>query len=428
MNTAYINLWDKRVGAVSWDADRRFASFEYDSDFAASGWDIAPVKMPIEQAGLIFSFPELSGTNTFKGLPGLLADELPDRYGNTLINTWLAKNGRDPDSMNPVEMLCFVGNRGMGALEFEPVNPKSADSSTTLEISGLIEIARDILNNRQDFSSKLTGDREKSLLDIIKIGTSAGGARAKALIAYNDETREVRSGQTDAPEGFTHWIIKFDGVHDSQFGETYGYGRVEMAYHLMARESGIEMTDCRILEEEGRAHFMTKRFDRIPGTGKIHVQSWCAMSHVDFQDVGAHSYEGLFQMMRTLVLPYPQAEQLFRRMVFNVIARNCDDHTKNFSFTMDKQGEWKLAPAFDICHAYRPGSLWVSKQSLSVNGKRENFVRADLLNVAKQMNIKKADQIISEIQSVVNQWPKFADQAGVKPELKKEIGATLLKF
>lgn len=428
MNTAYINLWNKRVGAVSWDADRRLASFEYESSFAANGWDIAPVKMPIELAGQIFSFPELSGSTTFKGLPGLLADILPDRYGHTLINTWLAKNGRDPDSMNPVEMLCFVGNRGMGALEFEPVNPKSADSSTILEISGLIEIARDILNNRQNFNTSLRGDREKSLLDIIKIGTSAGGARAKALIAYNDETGEVRSGQAETSEGFSHWIIKFDGVHDSQFGETYGYGRVEMAYHLMAVESGIEMTECRLLEEEGRAHFMTKRFDRIPGQGKIHMQSWCAMSHVDFQDVGAHSYESLFQLMRSLVLPYPQAEELFRRMVFNVIARNCDDHTKNFSFMMDKSGVWKLAPAFDVCHAYRPGSMWVSRQSLSVNGKRENFVRDDLLNVAKQMNIKKADQIISEIQSVVNRWPKFAEQAGVKPELTKGITATLLNL
>ena len=428
MNTAYINLWNKRVGAVSWDAERRLASFEYDSNFAAKGWDIAPIKMPLEQAGTIFSFPELIGTGTFKGLPGMLADILPDSYGNTLINTWLARNGRDPDSMNPVEMLCFVGRRGMGALEFEPVNPQSADSSTKLEIAGLIEIARDILNNRQDLNFMFGVMREKALLDIIKIGTSAGGVRAKALIAYNDQTNEVRSGQADAPKGFTHWIIKFDGVHDSQFGETYGYGRVEMAYHLMAKDCGIEMTECRLLEEGERAHFMTKRFDRVPGQGKIHVQSWCAINHVDFQEVGAHSYEGLFQTMRALVLPYPQAEQLFRRMVFNVMARNCDDHAKNFSFMMDKQGEWKLAPAFDVCHAYRPGSIWVSRQSLSVNGKRENFTRDDLLNVAMQMNIKRGAQIISEIQQTVNKWPQYADQTGVKDELKMEIKGTLLNL
>lgn len=428
MNTAFINIWNKRVGAVSWDAERRMASFEYDSSFPANGWDIAPIKMPLEQADTIFSFPELSGTSTFKGLPGLLADILPDKYGNTLINTWLARNGREPDSMNPVEMLCFVGRRGMGALEFEPVNPQSADTSTRLEIAGLIEIARDILNNRQDFNSGFEGNREKALLDIIKIGTSAGGARAKALIAYNEQTKEVRSGQADAPKGFTQWIIKFDGVHDSQFGETYGYGRVEMAYYLMARDCGIEMTECRLLEEEERAHFMTRRFDRVPGEGKIHVQSWCAINHVDFQEVGAHSYEGIFQTMRALILPYPQAEQLFRRMVFNVIARNCDDHAKNFSFMMDKQGDWKLAPAFDVCHAFRPGSIWVSRQSLTINGKRENFKMDDLLQVARQMNIKKAAQIISGIRDVVNKWPAYAGQAGVKEELILGIKATLLQL
>lgn len=428
MNTAFINIWNKRVGAVSWDAERRMASFEYDSSFPANGWDIAPIQMPLEQAGTIFSFPELSGTSTFKGLPGLLADILPDKYGNTLINTWLARNGREPDSMNPVEMLCFVGRRGMGALEFEPVNPQSADTSTRLEIAGLIEIARDILNNRQDFNSGFEGNREKALLDIIKIGTSAGGARAKALIAYNEQTKEVRSGQADAPKGFTQWIIKFDGVHDSQFGETYGYGRVEMAYSLMARDCGIEMTECRLLEEGERAHFMTRRFDRVPGEGKIHVQSWCAINHVDFQEVGAHSYEGLFQTMRALILPYPQAEQLFRRMVFNVIARNCDDHAKNFSFMMDKQGDWKLAPAFDVCHAFRPGSIWVSRQSLTINSKRENFKMDDLLQVARQMNIKKAAQIISGIRDVVNKWPAYAGQAGVKEELILGIKATLLQL
>lgn len=428
MNTAYINLWNKRVGAVLWDSDRRVASFEYDRNFSIYGWDIAPIKMPLEQTGEIFTFPELAGNITFKGLPGLLADILPDKYGNTLINTWLARNGRSADSMNPVEMLCFVGNRGMGALEFEPVNPKSSNSSTKLEISGLIEIAGDILNNRQNFNADLSGDKEKALLDIIKIGTSAGGARAKALIAYNHQTKEVRSGQSDAPKGFTHWLIKFDGVHDSQFGETYGYGRVEMAYYLMAKDCEIEMTECRLLEEDGRAHFMTRRFDRVPGMGKIHVQSWCAMAHVDFNEVGVHSYEGLFQTMRALLLPYPQAEQLFRRMVFNVIARNCDDHTKNFSFLMDKHGQWKLAPAFDVCHAYRPGSIWVSKQSLTVNGKRENFTRDDLLNVAKQMNIKKANSIISEIQQTINQWPVYADRVNVKDDLKKEIHKTLLNL
>ncbi|RZM02437.1 MAG: type II toxin-antitoxin system HipA family toxin, partial [Pedobacter sp.] len=356
----------------------------------------------------------------------LLADVLPDKYGNALINTWLVRNGRPAGSMHPVEMLCFIGNRGMGALEFEPVTPKTADVATSLEISGLIDIASTILNNRQEFSTKLNKDEEKALLDILKIGTSAGGARAKALIAYNEETKEVRSGQTDTPEGFEQWLIKFDGVHDSQFGESFGYGRVEMAYHLMAVSCGIEMTECRLLEEHDRAHFMTKRFDRIGNAEKLHVQTWCAMSHLDFQNVGAYSYEELFQTMRLLGLPYPQAEQLFRRMAFNVIARNCDDHTKNFGFTMDKSGEWRLSPAYDVCHAYRPGSIWVSQQSLSVNGKRDGINRDDLLHVAKQMNIKKADAIIAEVQQVVNNWQSFADETGVEEELQQAIGSTLL--
>ena len=427
MNTAYINLWSERVGAVSWDADKRLASFEFAPGFIDKNWNIAPLTMPVDQAGRIFNFPELGNSSTFKGLPGLLADVLPDKYGNALINTWLVRNGRAAGSMHPIEMLCFIGNRGMGALEFEPVTPKSADAATNVEISSLIAIASTILNNRQDFSTELNKDEEKALLDILKIGTSAGGARAKALIAYNEETKEVRSGQTNAPKGFEQWLIKFDGVHDSQFGESYGYGRVEMAYHLMALDCGIEMMECRLLEEHDRAHFMTKRFDRAPGGDKLHVQTWCALSHLDFQNVGLYSYEELFQTMRLLGLPYPEAEQLFRRMAFNVIARNCDDHTKNFGFTMDKAGDWKLSPAYDVCHAYRPGSIWVSQQSLSVNGKRDDINREDLLNVARQMNIKKADGIVTGIQEVIDNWAQYARETGVGVELEQAIAATLLK-
>jgi serine/threonine-protein kinase HipA len=425
MTTAYVNLWNKRVGAVLWNSEKRIASFEYTPEFTASHWDIAPIHMPIEQTGTIFSFSDLDA-KTFKGLPGLLADVLPDKYGNALIDAWLAENGRTPGDMNPVEMLCFIGSRGMGALEFEPVHPKRSDLSTKVEISGLIKIAGDILNNRLHFNTQMAADQQKALMDILKIGTSAGGARAKALIAYNEQTGEVRSGQTDAPKGFSQWLIKFDGVHDSQFGETYGFGRVEMAYHRMAINCGIEMTECRLLKEDNRAHFMTRRFDRVPGEGKIHVQTWCALTHRDFQQVSSYSYEELFQTLRILGLPYSQAEQLFRRMVFNVIARNCDDHTKNFAFTMDKDGLWSLSPAYDVCHAYRPGSIWVSRQSLSVNGKREDITRNDLLNVATQMNIKKADQIISDIQNVISNWNEYAEQQGVNEELKLAIAKTLL--
>lgn len=428
MKTAYINIWNKRVGAVSWDDQRKLGSFEFDPSFAANGWDVSPLKMPIERKGQIFSFPELSGSTTYKGLPGMLADVLPDRYGNTLINTWLARNGRQPDSMHPVEMLCFTGNRGMGALEFEPISPKSADSATKIEIDSLIEIAQNILNNRNSFHTSLPKNEEKALTDILKVGTSAGGARAKALIAYNEKTGEVRSGQASAPKGFNQWLIKFDGVHDTQFGASSGYGRVEMAYYYMAIACGIEMTECRLLEENNRAHFMTKRFDRIHEKEKIHAQTWCAIDHKDFQQVGDFSYEELFQTMRILGLPYQRAEQLFKRMVFNVVARNCDDHTKNFAFTMDKSGRWDLSPAYDICHAYRPSSIWVSRQSLSINGKREHINRNDIRILAEQMNIKKPNELIEEVTQSVNNWNKFAKQVEVDKKLTVAIQKTLLKL
>jgi serine/threonine-protein kinase HipA len=427
INSAFINVWNKQVGAIFWDSETRVASFEFTPSFLATEWDIAPIKMPIESAaGQVFSFPELRGTNTFKGLPGLLADVLPDKYGSTLINAWLSRNGRPADSMNPVELLCFIGKRGMGALEFEPVVPDVKNGATKIELDSLLHIAEQILSGRQNFNTQLSDDEEKALTDILKIGSSAGGARAKAVIAYNPVTKEIRSGQTDAPRGFTHWLLKFDGISDQQLGTTFGYGRVEYAYHLMAREAGIDMTDCLLLEENGRAHFMTRRFDREPGMGKLHVQSFCAMAHFDFNDITAYSYEQLFETMRRLLLPYSDAEQLYRRMVFNVMARNCDDHTKNFAFTMDITGAWKLAPAFDICHSYRPGSTWVSQHSLSINGKRQHITREDLLTVAKKMNIKKAEKIINEIKSTVGNWNRFASQADVHNDLRKAIDPTLL--
>ena len=427
INSAFINLWGERVGAIAWNAEKGIADFEFEPDFITNGRDISPLKMPLDTAkGMIFSFNELRGNQTFKGLPGLLADVLPDRYGNTLINTWLARVGRPADSMNPVEMLCFIGQRGMGALEFEPVEPKGKNTSTKLEVDSLVEMSEAILSGRKDFHASLSKDEEKGLMDILKIGTSAGGARAKAVIAYNTETGEVRSGQAEAPNGFTQWLIKFDGLHDAQFGTSKGYGRVEMAYHLMAVDCGIEMTECRLLEENGRAHFMTRRFDRIPDQGKVHVQTFCALQHFDFNNIGSYSYEQLFQTMRSLRIDYPQAKQMYRRMVFNVLARNCDDHTKNFAFTMNKQGLWAISPAYDVCHAYRHDSLWVSQQSLSVNGKRLGIERKDLLAVASQMNIKKPDEIIRHIESILEIWPDYARQCDVETLLQKAIAKTFV--
>lgn len=426
ITSAFVHIWGQRVGAVFWDPSTGVASFEYDSPFINTNWDLAPLKMPLDSGKRIFSFPELRDINTFKGLPGLLADVLPDKYGNALINTWLTRQGRPSGSMNPVEILCFIGTRGMGALEFEPVTLQTKNTSTKIEISNLIDIAEQILSGRKDFSTNLEKNEEKALLDMLKIGSSAGGARAKAVIAFNSETNEIRSGQADAPKGFTQWLIKFDGVTDTQFGASSGYGRVEMAYYLMAKDADIDMMECRLLEEHGRAHFMTRRFDRLPDNEKLHVQSFCAMQHYDFNETNLYSYEQLFETMRLLGLPYPEAEQLYRRMVFNVMARNCDDHTKNFAFVMDKSGKWSLSPAFDVCHAYRPGSDWVSQHNLSVNGKRKDITIEDLMNVARQMNVKKAKAIIQQVADVVNNWNAYADKVNVDTALKQAIEKTLL--
>ncbi|MBC5862772.1 type II toxin-antitoxin system HipA family toxin [Flavobacterium turcicum] len=429
ITTAFVKIWGTTVGAIAWNAATGLASFEYDPKFVATKTDLAPLKMPITNAtNRIFSFPELQQIKTFKGLPGLLADVLPDDYGNQLINSWLAQNGRPENSMNPVELLCFIGTRGMGALEFEPSQLQPTKRAFDIEIDSLIQISQKMLSRRDEFETNLTQDEQKAMLDILKIGTSAGGARPKAIIAYNAKTGQVKSGQTNAPSGFEHWLIKLDTVSDVQFGESTGYGRIELAYYYMAKACGIDMMESRLLEENNRAHFMTKRFDRDGGQQKHHIQTLCAMQHYDFNQISSFSYEQLFQTMRLLRLPYPQAEQLFRRMVFNVIARNCDDHTKNFAFRLQKGGAWELAPAYDVCFAYRPDSEWVSQHNLSINGKRKNFQREDLLLVAKSMNIKKATNIIDQIQLKVANWYTFADQAQVDPAFKERIGSYHLKL
>lgn len=427
---AEVWLWDKLVGAVLWDEVEQLAGFEFDSEFLRTGWDIAPITMPLSQGKKLHAFPEIrrgrnDGFDTFRGLPGLLADMLPDKYGNQLINAWLVQNGRPTDSLNPVELLCFIGKRGVGALEIKPSLRSDAGAATNLEIDSLVGIANKILNFREDFQTDISKEEEAALADILKIGTSAGGARAKAVIAFNPETGEVKSGQVEVPAGFSHWLIKFDGVTDSQFGASVGYGRVEMAYYLMALEAGVQMNECRILEENGRAHFMTKRFDRTDD-GKIHMQSLCGLRHFDFNQVGMYSYEQVFETMRMLRLSYPEAEQMFIRMVFNVLSRNCDDHTKNFAFLMDKSGKWTLSPAYDICYAYRPGSLWVSSQSLQVNGKRERITDTDFLEVARKMNIKKPEEKIEQVKVAIRNWRVFAEEVKVDPRLRDSIQATLL--
>lgn len=431
ITTAYVKIWNELVGAVAWDEKLQLANFEYDASFIEKGWDISPIKMPISNGAKIYSFPELRAGNnstydTFKGLPGLLADMLPDNYGNQLIDAWLAQQGRQAE-MNPVEKLCFIGSRGMGALTFEPAHTKPKKRATKVALDSLVDISRKMLQKRASFKTKFTADEEQAMMDILRIGTSAGGARPKAVIAYNEKTGEVKSGQTKAPKGFEHWLIKLDGVNDVQFGTSSGYGRIEMAYYLMAIDCGIDMMESKLLEEHDRAHFMTKRYDREGATIRHHVQTWCALNHFDFNDMNSFSYEQLFQTMRELRLDYQDAEQMFRRMTFNVLAKNCDDHTKNFSFRMKQNKEWTLTPAYDICYAYNPKSIWVSQHALSINGKRKNQNKQDLLTIAKSMNIKKAAEIIQRIYAVINNWKQYADNVGVDKKKRNAIAKTFIK-
>lgn len=426
VDVAEVKIWGQMVGAVRWDVQEQLASFQYDEKFLSKGYDLSPIKMPIGNGNRIYSFPELRQAKdeqiaTFKGLPGLLADALPDRYGNQLINIWLAQNGRPPNSMNPVEQLCFIGSRGMGALEFEPAQIKLSKQTFSIEVKSLVEAAHKMLSQRENFGTNLLQDEQKAMGEILKIGTSAGGARPKAIIAYNKKTGEVRSGQTKAPQGFEHWLLKLDGVSDAQFGTSLGYGRVEYAYHLMAKDCQVEMMDCELLEENGRAHFMTKRFDREGNLTKHHVQTLCGIQHFDYNNLYGYSYEQLFQTMRILRLTYPEAEQMFRRMVFNVMATNFDDHTKNFSFRLKQNGQWQLSPAYDVCYSYAPTNVWVNQHTLSINGKHKNINHIDLMTIAKANSIKKGKNIIEEIKDVVSNWEQYAKRVKVSSNLTQTI-------
>jgi len=424
INTAEVTLWGKPVGAVAWNESSAYANFEYDSSFKAAEVELSPLLMPFAEKR-IYSFPG-NNNNTFKGLPGLLADALPDKYGNRLINEWLARSGRDPDSLNPVERLCFIGSRGMGALEFEPIIGNNSNRTESLKISSLVEAAQDIMNERSSLNTNISADKIKALKEIINVGTSAGGARPKAIIAFNQKSGEVRSGQTNAPAGFEHWLIKLDCSGDLQLNESKDWGRIEMAYYNMAIDSGIDMMESRLLEENGRAHFMTKRFDREGSRIKHHIQTFCAMKHFDYNETNSFSYEQLFQTMRELHLPYPDAEQMFRRMVFNVMARNHDDHTKNFAFRLRQGYNWELAPAYDMCFASDSQNKWINQHVLSINGKRKNIQKKDILQLARSMNIKKAGQIIEEVNKVVALWNDYADAVNISPAKRDEINNKLL--
>ena len=423
---AEVRLWGRPIGAVLLETGEETAVFQYTPEFAASGIEVSPLEMPLREEP--YSFPALSH-ETFKGLPGLLADSLPDRYGNALINVWLARHGRTAESANAVERLCYMGARGMGALEFWPARGPDPSPSQDIQIAELVELAGTVLAHREDFETSLgDGEEEAGLLEILSVGMSAGGARAKAVIAWNEATNEVRSGQVEAPPGFEQWLLKFDGVGDESredLGSPEGYGAIEYAYARMASAAGIEMSECRLFEEDGRRHFMTRRFDRPGGGAKLHMQSLGGLRHFDFNQAGAYSYEQAMITLRELGLSMDAVEQQFRRMAFNLVARNQDDHVKNIAYLMDRGGNWRLAPAFDVTYAYNPNRRWTARHQMSVNGRRDDFVPDDLLSCADSVSMRRsrAREIVAEVTAAVARWPRYAADAEVPADRAEAIAA-----
>ena len=422
VDVAKVRLFGMDMGAFRWDESYNVARFEYDKDFVAKGIEPSPIMMPVQQ-GRVYSFGNLN-KDTFNGLPGMLADSLPDTYGRALFDQWLALTGRT--SGNPVETLCFLGQRCMGALEFEPATGPASDGNMKFEIDSLVDVAREALSKKEGFGVNLDTDRKAAIAEILRLGTSAGGQRAKAIIAYNKDTGEVRSGQITAPEGFDYYLIKLDGVSaEAGFKETENYGRLEYSFSELVKRCGIDMTECSLIEENDRAHFLTKRFDRENGK-KVHMQTLCGIAHYDFKLQRGYSYEQAFNVMRRLRLPYSQAQEMFRRMVFNVVLRNQDDHTKNISFLMDSDGKWRLSPAYDMGFAYNPTGAWTKTHQMSINGKFDNLTRKDLMECAAVNNIKNASEIIDHTCDVASGWPILAKECGVPQSMIDSIVPHLL--
>lgn len=426
---AEVKLWGRTIGAIALDGGSDTTRFEYSPQFVQSGIEVAPLTMPL--ASSVYQFPGLA-RGTFHGLPGLLSDSLPDKFGNALIDAWLATQGREPGSFNAVERLCYMGNRGMGALEFLPVHGPKTSTAQTIHVDALVALASEILTHREELSASLSGDKKKqqALKQILQVGTSAGGARAKAVIAWNPDTNEVRSGQVKAGDGFGYWLLKFDGVSgnkDKELEDPKGYGLIEYAYYKMAVDAGLEMSECRLLKENGRQHFMTQRFDRMQNGEKLHMQSLCAMAHYDFNMAGAYSYEQALQVIKKLGLGMEAIEQQFRRMVFNIVARNQDDHVKNIAFLMDKRGQWSLSPAFDVTYSYNSTGSWTAQHQMSMNGKRDNFMLEDFIACEKTAGMKRgrAKAIVAEVQSAVSRWPDVAEEVGVNKFQRDGIQSAL---
>ena len=427
MTTATIKLWGATIGYIAMDKDERFARFEYDPDFVGYGIEPAPLMMPLE-ARRIYQFTDLH-PRSFHGMPGMIADSLPDKYGQKLINVWLAQTGRKPEDFNAVDRLCYTGRRGMGALEFEPINRPDMDTGKLLEIQDLTKLASMAFADKETLDTKFTETGgEQALLDILSVGTSAGGARAKAVIAFDPATKQVRSGQLNLPEGFEHWLIKFDGVKfsgDWGVADPSGYGLLEYSYYLMAKACDIDMMESRIFPENGRNHFMTRRFDRNSDGSKKFVQTFAALAHYDYFESGVYSYEQLFMVMKQLNLPKASFEEQFRRVVFNLVGCNQDDHVKNFAFMMDQKGQWDLTPAYDLCHA--EGSEFTRYHQLSLNGKTTGFDKGDLKHLAEYAGLPqgKETKILEKTVEAFSHWHTHASDLGIPSGLQDHVLRTL---
>jgi len=419
---ASVELWDTAIGEVAWDPARGFADFRYLEAFLDNPIEPSPIRMPKRRG--IYRFDRLP-EDAFQGLPGLLADALPDRYGHAVINRWLEAHGRPANSMNPVEKLLYIGRRAMGALSFAPPSRELDASDRAIEIDDLVALANAVLDSRQRL--RRTVSTRDNYEDLISVGVSAGGARAKALVAFNETRTELRSGQIDLPPGFSHWLLKLDGVSrsgDHGVPDPQGYGRIEYAYSLMARAAGIDIPETALLEDGPRRHFMVRRFDRPGGRERLHMQTLGALVHVDYNEHGLFSYEQTLGAIRRLKCPAADQREFMRRAVFNVLARNQDDHVKQVSFLMDKQGRWRLSPAYDLTYAFNPAGRWTSRHQMSIAGKLDDFTPEDLsrLGEAAEQGPTQARRVIEQVSEAVSRWPAFAESAGVDTDATSKIG------
>jgi serine/threonine-protein kinase HipA len=424
VQTADVYLWGKHIGSISQEENTNLMSFRYTDWAIDNNINLSPIMMPAERR--TYRFPDLNRTS-FNGVPGLIADSLPDKFGNAVINNWLLKQGRQPDTISAVERLCYTGKRGMGALEYRPQTGPEISADGKVDVDELVELASSILQQRKDFTVKPENKEDIGML--LKLGTSAGGARAKAIIAWNPKTNEIRSGQIKAGDDFEYWILKLDGVKensDKEKNDEAGYGKIEYAYYLMAKKCGIEIMECSLYQENGRSHFMTKRFDRVNGGEKLHMQTLAALTHTDYNYPGIYSYEEAARIIRLLTNDQSQVEELYRRMIFNVLAMNQDDHVKNISFLMDKNLNWRLSPAYDVGFAYNPEGDYTSRHQMTINGKQKGLEKEDLLVCGKNMGISrsKAVKIIDAVFEGVSCWDEFASIAGVAEKKMEMIKQT----